>query len=97
MLPDPDLPPEEQLGQDELRELLLEAIETLPTSYRAVVLLRYPHPLSFREIGQEASASQIQWPKRTFTGPEGPGAPGFRWNMRTKSSTTQAFYPLYRQ
>jgi len=52
-LPDPDLQPEEQLEQDELRELLLEAIETLPSSYRAVVLLRYTHQLSFREIGQE--------------------------------------------
>jgi RNA polymerase sigma-70 factor (ECF subfamily) len=53
MLPDPDLPLEEQVEQDELRELLLEAIETLPSSYRAVVLLRYTHQLSFREIGQE--------------------------------------------
>jgi len=50
---DPDLPPEEQLEQDELRELLLEAIETLPLRYRAVVLLRYVSQLSFREIGQE--------------------------------------------
>jgi len=52
MLPDPDLPLEEQVEQDELRELLLEAIETLPSSYRTVVLLRYTHQLSFREIGQ---------------------------------------------
>ena len=53
LLPDPDLPPEEQVEQDELRELLREAIETLPSRYRAVVLLRYTHHLSFREIGQE--------------------------------------------
>ncbi len=53
LLPDPDLQPEEQLEQDELRELLLEAIEMLPSRYRAVVLLRYAHHLSFREIGQE--------------------------------------------
>jgi len=33
--------------------LLLEAIETLPLRYRAVVLLRYASQLSFREIGQE--------------------------------------------
>ena len=51
-LPDPDLQPEEQLEQDELRKLLLEAIETLPLRYRAVVLLRYVSQLSFREIGQ---------------------------------------------
>lgn len=52
-LPDPHLLPEEQVEQDELRELLLEAIKTLPSHYRAVVLLRYTHHLSFREIGQE--------------------------------------------
>ena len=51
-LPDPDLQPQEQLEQDELRKLLLEAIETLPLRYRAVVLLRYVSQLSFREIGQ---------------------------------------------
>ncbi len=53
LLFDPDLPPEEQVEQDELRELLLEAIEMLPSHYRAVVLLSYTHQLSFREIGQE--------------------------------------------
>ena len=51
-LPDLDLLPEEQVEQDELRALLLEAIETLPASARAVVMLRYTHQLSFREIGQ---------------------------------------------
>ncbi|HEY6541266.1 MAG TPA: sigma-70 family RNA polymerase sigma factor [Ktedonobacteraceae bacterium] len=51
-LPDPDLQPEEQVEQDELRELLLDAIEMLPLRYRAVVLLRYVSQLSFREIGQ---------------------------------------------
>ena len=49
---DPELRPEEQLEQDELRELLLEAIETLPLHYRTVVRLRYVGQLSFREIGQ---------------------------------------------
>ena len=52
LLSDPELRPEEQLEQDELRELLLEAIETLPLHYRTVVLLRYVSQLSFREIGQ---------------------------------------------
>src|SRR6266568_9674028 len=37
-LPDPDRQPEEQA---ELHELLLEAIEALPSRYRTVVLLRY--------------------------------------------------------
>jgi RNA polymerase sigma-70 factor, ECF subfamily len=52
MLPDPELLPEEQHELHELRELLLEAIETLPLHYRTVVLLRYVSQLSFREIGQ---------------------------------------------
>jgi RNA polymerase sigma factor (sigma-70 family) len=52
---DPDLQPEEQLELHELREQLLEAIETLPSRYRAIVLLRYTDQLSFREIGQALS------------------------------------------
>ena len=51
MLADPDRLPEEQVELRELRELLLEAIETLPPHFRAVVLLRYTTQLSFREIG----------------------------------------------
>src|SRR5947209_4702585 len=48
---DPHLPPQEQVELRELRESILEAIETLPLRYRAVVLLRYVSQLSFREIG----------------------------------------------
>ena len=51
-LPDPDRQPEEQVELRELRQLLLEAIETLPSHYRAVVLLRYDTQLSYREIGR---------------------------------------------
>jgi RNA polymerase sigma factor (sigma-70 family) len=58
-LPDPDLQPEEQVELQELRELLLDAIETLPVRYRAVVLLRYTTQLSFREIGQALSIPEI--------------------------------------
>jgi RNA polymerase sigma factor (sigma-70 family) len=58
-LPDPDLQPEEQVELHELRELLLDAIETLPVRYRAVVLLRYSTHLSFREIGQALSIPEI--------------------------------------
>ncbi len=54
-LPDPDLQPEEQVELHELRQRLLDAIETLPVRYRAVVLLRYTTQLSFREIGQALS------------------------------------------
>ena len=52
LLSDPHLPPEEQHELRELRDLLLEAIETLPLRYRTVVLLRYISQLSFHEIGQ---------------------------------------------
>ena len=50
-IPDPDRPPEEQVELRELRQWLLEAIETLPAHYRAVVLLRCDTQLSYREIG----------------------------------------------
>lgn len=52
MLPDPDLQPEEQVEQYELRQQLLEAIEMLPSHSHAVVLMRYTNQLSFREIEQ---------------------------------------------
>jgi RNA polymerase sigma factor (sigma-70 family) len=55
MLPDPDRLPEEQVELRELQQQLLEAIESLPTQYRSVVLLRYANQLSFREIGQALS------------------------------------------
>ena len=52
MLPDPDRLPEEQVELRELRGLLLDAVETLPSRYRAVLLLRYDTQLSYREIAQ---------------------------------------------
>lgn len=57
-LPDPARQPEEQVELRELRTLLLEAIEMLPSRYRRVVLLRYARQLSFREIGQELGISE---------------------------------------
>jgi len=39
----------------ELRQRLLDAIETLPLRYRPIVLLRCDTQLSFREIGQALS------------------------------------------
>jgi RNA polymerase sigma factor (sigma-70 family) len=51
-LPDLDRQPEEQVELRELRQLLLEAIATLPARYRAVVLMRYDTQLSYSEIGQ---------------------------------------------
>ena len=52
LLPDLERQPEEQVELHELRELLLDAIESLPSRYRAVVMLRYTTQLSYREIGQ---------------------------------------------
>jgi RNA polymerase sigma factor (sigma-70 family) len=52
---DPDLQPEEEIELQELLQQILEAIETLPLRYRAIVLLRYADQLSFREIGQALS------------------------------------------
>ena len=52
---DPDPQPEEQVELRELRQLLLDAIEALPSRYRAVVLLRYDTQLSYREIGRALS------------------------------------------
>ena len=49
---DPDLQTHEQVELLELRQQILEAIETLPSRYRAIVRLRYTDQLSFREIGQ---------------------------------------------
>ncbi len=54
-LPDPDRQPEEQVELHELRQRILDAIETLPLRYRAIVLLRYDTQWSFREIGQALS------------------------------------------
>lgn len=51
-LPDTDRQPQEQLELIELRQQILEAIELLPPSFRAVVRLRYATQLSFHEIGQ---------------------------------------------
>jgi RNA polymerase sigma-70 factor (ECF subfamily) len=48
---DPDPQPEEQVERREARQRLLEAIERLPSRYRAVVLLRSTNHLNFREIG----------------------------------------------
>jgi RNA polymerase sigma-70 factor (ECF subfamily) len=54
---DPDPQPEELVELHEVRQRLIEAIERLPSRYRAVVLLRYTNHLSFREIGQALSIS----------------------------------------
>lgn len=78
-LPDPARQPEEQVELRELRILLLEAIDMLPSRYRRVVLLRYARQLSFREIGQELGIpeatvkthfSRAKQPLRALLAPE---------------------------
>jgi RNA polymerase sigma-70 factor (ECF subfamily) len=44
--------PETLLERQVTRQLLNEAIETLPERYKSVVLLRYTTDMSFQEIGQ---------------------------------------------
>jgi len=51
-LPDPAPLPEEVADRHDLQEMLQKAIDTLPTKYRSVVLLRYAAQLSFAEIGR---------------------------------------------
>ena len=76
---DPDPQPEELVELHELQQQLIEAIERLPSRYRAVVLLRYTNHLSFREIGQALSIStstaktqfhRAKKPLRTLLRPE---------------------------
>jgi RNA polymerase sigma-70 factor (ECF subfamily) len=52
-LPDPQLTPEEILEQQELREQLIQAMETLSPTVRAIVHLRCFSELSFSEIGKQ--------------------------------------------
>ena len=78
-LPDPDRQPEEQVELRELRQRILDAIETLPSRYRPIVLLRCDTQLSFREIGQALSIPETtvktyfyraKMQLRTLLGPE---------------------------
>ena len=87
-LPDPDRQPQEQVELCELRQRLLEAIETLPSRYRAVVLLRYTTQLSYREIGQalripEATVktyfARSKKPLRTLLEPDFASYRGMEW------------------
>ena len=52
MFLDPDPQPEELVELHETQQRIREAIEKLPPRYRLVVLLRYSHHMSFRQIGQ---------------------------------------------
>jgi RNA polymerase sigma factor (sigma-70 family) len=52
IIPDPDPLPEEVAERHDVHILLRQAIATLPSKYRAVVLLRFATHLTFAEIGQ---------------------------------------------
>jgi RNA polymerase sigma-70 factor (ECF subfamily) len=52
LLPDPNPQPQELFEMREMRDMLLEAIQMLPSRSRTVVMMRYTNQLSFREIGQ---------------------------------------------
>lgn len=51
-IPDPHPLPEEMAERYDLRQSILQAINTLPPKYRSVVMLRYLRELSFLEIGK---------------------------------------------
>jgi RNA polymerase sigma-70 factor (ECF subfamily) len=54
-IPDPGYLPEEVVERRDLQTQLQRAIETLPTKFRSVVILRYSSQISFAEIGQVLS------------------------------------------
>ncbi|MCS6801731.1 MAG: sigma-70 family RNA polymerase sigma factor [Chloroflexota bacterium] len=47
-----DLSPERRVEQQELRELLTEAIAELPPNYRAAIVLRHLHDLAYEDIAE---------------------------------------------
>ncbi len=50
--PAANISPERQVEQRELREVLTEAVAELPPRYRAAVLLRYIHDLTYDDIAE---------------------------------------------
>src|SRR6266567_5097629 len=54
-IPDPGPSPDELIEHRDLQLLLVEAIQSLPPKFRAVVVLRYASQLSFSEIGKVLS------------------------------------------
>ncbi len=59
-IPDPEPLPEEVVERHDLQVLLQEAIQTLPSRFRSVVILRYASQLSFSEIGQILSMPEAR-------------------------------------
>jgi RNA polymerase sigma-70 factor, ECF subfamily len=51
-IPDTSLTPEELVEQRDLQQAIQRAIQTLPSTYRTVVLLYYREQMSYAEIGR---------------------------------------------
>ena len=51
-IPDLSLTPEELVEQHDLQQAIQRAIQTLPRTYRSVVLLYYKDQMNYAEIGQ---------------------------------------------
>ncbi len=58
IIPDPDPLPEEVAERHEVQRRLRQAIATLPSKYRAIVLLRSAAQLTVAEIGQALHSAQ---------------------------------------
>lgn len=52
MLPSEEETPEEELVLSETQQQIRKAIETLPSKYKSVVVLRYLHDMSLQEISE---------------------------------------------
>lgn len=62
-LTSPELPPELQIEQDELRQSILQAVHGLPPEQRAVITMRYYLDLSESEMTErmERPLSSVKW------------------------------------
>jgi RNA polymerase sigma-70 factor (ECF subfamily) len=65
-LSDPDPEPEEATLRQETQRQVRELLERLPPDYKAVVILRYWHELSYEEIAQELDATLPAIKSRLF-------------------------------
>ena len=57
-IPDPYPLPEEAAEQSDMQKRLQQAIQTLPSKFRRIVILRYREDLTFVEIGQVLNIPQ---------------------------------------
>ena len=62
-LSDPDLQPEQWVEQKEIRQIILEAIATLPPGQRAAIVMRYYLDMSMLDMSEKTGRplSTIKW------------------------------------